>query len=658
MSPVLHWGRVRSYLRRLAAVAAIFIFSIGLGVLVTQEGGRVPLRSEQLAAAGGIYDFTWSPDGKFLAYVNSTGGGFDIWTVAGTGGPPRRLTSSQLLKRQPRWSPDGKWIAYVVVQHDGSTDIQATSPDGQSGLILTEGPGSKANPVWDPLSRSVAFTQDTGAASEIAAVDLETRKVRRVAAVAASDLQWSPDGRSIAFVSNPLRPRDDRRENEDIFVVPADGGSPRLLTPGTPRFRDTSPSWAPDSRRIVYASEETGYSNIYIVDVQTGEQRSMTAGNVDNVSPRWSPDGITIAYIRNESSSFHIFTISAGGEYTERISERDGVNGGSGREGSGAPGALAWSPDGSRIAFTHSDPANTSDLWVSSGGGRTIQLTNSMPQELRREGRFVWPELMAYRSFDGREVSALVFKPRGFKPKAGSPALLVFRDALDGQHSAAWDPFIQFFVSEGYLVFAPNVRGSGGRGRDFRQLVAGHGGEQDVRDAFYGLDRLASEGLIDIERLGIYGAGTGGYLATAALARNERRFKAAVSLYGIVDAVTAYSYPSMTEWSRYMIGSAPLQNPSAYFERSLVNFVNELRTPIIFAYAANDPSAPFQQLQQFAVQAEVKSKWYDYLVLDSEPGDWRSWRPNSLRTVLDAMDALFEKYLLDRDREIRLNRNP
>jgi dipeptidyl aminopeptidase/acylaminoacyl peptidase len=280
-----------------------------------------------------------------------------------------------------------------------------------------------------------------------------------------------------------------------------------------------------------------------------------------------------------------------------------------------------------------------------------------MPPDLRREGRFVTPDLISYRSFDGTEIQGLVYKPRDVKPKTGHPALLVFRDSIDGQNAMGWDPFIQFFASDGYVVFAPNVRGSSGRGKDFRQLAFERGGDYDVRDAFIGLDRLSSEGLIDTARLGVFGAGTGGFLATAALIKDESRFKAAVCLYGIVDAVTASSYPGMGNWTRYMIGASPMSNPLAYYERSLVNFIDKLRTPIIFLYTSGDPSAPFQQLQQFAVEAEVKGKWFDYRVFEEESQGWQHWRPSSLRQALEAMDALFEKHLLGRDRDIRLSRS-
>jgi dipeptidyl aminopeptidase/acylaminoacyl peptidase len=280
-----------------------------------------------------------------------------------------------------------------------------------------------------------------------------------------------------------------------------------------------------------------------------------------------------------------------------------------------------------------------------------------MPAELRRESRFVWPDTVTYRTFDGREVTGLVYKPRVATPRSGHPALLAFRDTLEGQHALGWDPFIQFFVSNGYVVFAPNIRGSSGYGKEYRQLAFQNGGDHDVRDAFVGLDRLSSEGLIDTERVAVFGAGTGGFLAAAALIKDESRFRAAVCMYGIVDAVTAASYPSMEAWSRFMIGGSPIESPVSFYERSLVNFVDKLRTPIIFLNGDNDTTAPFQQLQQFAVQATVKGKWFDYLVFDSESAGWQDWRPGNLRLGLEAMDALFGKHLLGRDRDIRMSRS-
>jgi dipeptidyl aminopeptidase/acylaminoacyl peptidase len=367
---------------------------------------------------------------------------------------------------------------------------------------------------------------------------------------------------------------------------------------------------------------------------------------------------MAVAYVRHENSVFHVFGVIIQDGYTARISEFDGVNGGYGVADAAPGGTLAWSPDSQRVAFTHSDPARVSDIWVGAmDSPRSVQLTDSMPPDLRRENRFVWPERFTYRSFDGQEVVALVYKPRGTRPREGYPAILFFRDTLDGENAMAWDPAIQFLASNGYVVFAPNVRGSGGKGRAFRELIAEHGGDHDVRDALFGLDRLSSEGLIDTERVGVLGAGTGGFLTTATLIRGEARFKAAVCINGIVDAVTAASYPDTSEWTRYMIGGTPIDNPGPHYERSLVNFVDKLRTPLVFLNAAHSTTAPFQQLQQFAVQAEVKGRWYDYRLFDNEWGEWSTWRAANVRSAIEAIEVVFDKHLMGRDREIRLGRS-
>jgi len=649
---------MNSYTHRLGIVLIMTAASIGVGALVSQEGGRVPLRSDQIAGATGIYDFTWSPDSKNIAYVSTQTGTSEIWTVPSAGGPPERLTSSTIPKSQPRWSKDGKWIAFVGTQTGSAGAIFLLSLEDESVTGLTDGPGDNRNPVWSPDSRQIAFTQRLGNRSRLMVLDRETKATRVLLDGPTSEAAWSPDGKALAYVADPLLTNDLRRENQDIFVIAAEGGAPRLLTPGTPRFRDFGPSWSPDSRQIAYASDSSGYSNIYALDLETGAKKSVATGSVDLVQPKWSPDGANIAYVRNEDARLNVWVSAVQGQRVFKVSDHDGVNGGLDLPESGPRGTLEWSPDGKRIAFTHSDPARTSDLWVANlDSTRSMQLTNSMPGELRREARFVSPEPLIYRSFDGTDISALVYKPRGLKPKAGHPAVLIFRDAVDGQHALTWNPFIQLLVSDGYLLFAPNIRGSSGRGRDYLGLVYEHGGDYDIRDAFIGLDRLSADGLVDTRRVAVLGAGTGGFLTTAALAKDEARFKAAVCLYGIVDAATAASYAGMGAWTRYMIGESPITDPLAFYERSLINFVDKLRTPIIFLYSGEDPRAPFQQLQEFAVQAEVKGKWFDYRVFDNESEGWQSWRPSNLRQALEVTEALFDKYLLGHEREIRLTRN-
>ena len=319
---------MRVYVSRLSVVAGIFILSIGVGMLVTQEGGRVPLLPDQVALTAGVYEFSWAPDGKSIAYISSQNGNSEVWVVPAAGGTPTRLTSTTAAKKHPRWSKDGKWIAYVAVQPGGAGDIQLVSSDGEMRTNLTETPADDRNPTWSPDGRQLAFTETAGKRTRIVIADIESQSIVTLAEIPASDLQWSPDGKTIVFVSDPLLPNDDRRDNEDIFVVPVGGGTPRLLTPGTPRFRETGPSWSPDSRQIVFSSDSPGYSSIFVLDTQTGGKRSLYPVMADLIAPKWSPDGSNIAFIRNEDSQFNIWTIPAPGGRAVRVSERDGVNGG------------------------------------------------------------------------------------------------------------------------------------------------------------------------------------------------------------------------------------------------------------------------------------------------------------------------------------------
>src|SRR5689334_18865847 len=225
---------MKSYIRRLVWVFLFTLMSISVGVVVSQQGGGLALRADLVAATGGVYDFTWSPDGKSIAYVSLQSGVSDIWIIPSTGGTAKRLTSSSALKKQPRWSKDGKWIAFVSIQSGGAGDIFLANVDDQIITNLTDSPADESDPTWAPDSRQIAFTIRSANRAHAAVIDRETKAVRTLVEAGASELAWSPDGQNILFVADPLLTNDDRRENDDIFVIAADGGNPRLLTPGTP----------------------------------------------------------------------------------------------------------------------------------------------------------------------------------------------------------------------------------------------------------------------------------------------------------------------------------------------------------------------------------------------------------------------------------------
>lgn len=621
----------------------------GLSEQTTNQ--RIGLPIDALSQTVWVEEFDVSPDGSLIAFKSAKAGTYDIWTISTDGGAPRQLTRASGREMAPKFSPDGRWIAFEAdFGGVGIRDLYVISSDGGESIRLTEHPLNDGSPMWSADSRKIYFSTGMFFDSSIAEVDIETREIRRVQA-GGGNLSLSPDGGMFVLTRN-TKPNDDDQSNSDIYVAPMGEGEARLLTPDTFDALDSAPVWSPDGQTIAFISDRNGFNNLGVIDVATGATRMLLTEDIEHSEPRWSPDGEWISFTKNLDYQYHIFKIPAEGGEALQLTQRGGVNGGSSATGQ-TRGDHMWHPDGQRIVYYHSDPAMTGDVWVmSDSGDNARQITNHQAAALRDPDLFVWPEFMEYRSFDGREVAGLVYKPKGSQAGDRLPALFFFRANSNGQHPVQWHPYIQYFVSQGYLVFAPNFRGSTGRGKDYRQSVHTYGGDHDLRDAFIGMDRLAADGWIDPERVGAFGGSTGGFFTTAAVTKDPERFKAGVVWYGATDLVTLSTYGGMQGWNRYLIGQDPMENPENYYGRSIIYHADRVKVPLLFLYAQGDGAARFQQIEQYGVQALIHGNWFDWAIYAEEPHGWYHWRPDSVDRSLTAMSQMFDKFILGADHDV------
>lgn len=599
-----------------------------------------------------IEEFDISPDGTSLAFKSAAAGTYDIWTAPVAGGDPKQLTMLPGREMNPQFSPDGKWIAFEADYNGVNVrDIYVVRAEGGSPIRLTDHPLNDANPMWTPDSRRLFFTTGMFWDNSIASVEIDTHQIARIGAGGGSP-RLSPDGRMFVFTRN-TKPDDDDQSNSDVYVMPVSGGEARLLTPTTFNALDTAPSWAPDSKRIAFISDRNGFNNLGVIDVSTGEAKMLLTESIEHSEPRWSPDGRSISFTKNLNYQYNIFTIASDGGTARQLTERGGVNGGSSATGQ-TRGTHLWTNKGDQIVFYHSDPTMTGDIWIMpSGGGPARQITNHQPHALRDPNQFVRPEFIEYTSFDGLRVAGLVYKPKGSKAGDKLPALFFFRANSNGQHPEQWNPFIQYFVSRGYLIFAPNFRGSTGRGKSYRQAVFTRGGEDDLRDAFIGMDMLAADGWVDSARVGAFGGSTGGFFTTAAITKDPTRFKAGIVWYGATDLVTLSTYAGMEDWNKFLIGKTPMENPENYYRRSIIYHADTAKVPLLFLYAQGDSAARFQQIEQYGVQAQIHGNWYDWVEYGQEPHGWYHWRPDSVKKSLEIMSQMFDGFILGETHDIK-----
>jgi len=270
-------------------------------------------------------DARWSPDGTEIAYVSRRTGTGDIWVVPVAGGAPRQLTHDIRADVLPRWSPDGKWIAFTS-QRGRQGDIWVVPAAGGTELRVTDDAAEEGNIQWVGKSNTLAYHTGIGGQT-LWALTVNDGKERRLTpdSIRVGQIFPSPDGKEVVY--EVLR----GGGVSDLQVMPIAGGPPRTLVAGT--SINTTPNWSPDGKSIAFLSNRAGNQDVWIVAASGGEPRQLTnwpsneGGN--NVGPQWSRDGSAVYFISNhDASPFNdVWKVPAAGGEPVRVTRTGTING-------------------------------------------------------------------------------------------------------------------------------------------------------------------------------------------------------------------------------------------------------------------------------------------------------------------------------------------
>ncbi len=317
----------------------------------------------------------WSPDGRRVLYESRRTGTSDQWVAEVETGELRQLTTDVRDDQQGSWSPDGRWIAFQS-NRGGQWDTWVMPADGGEARRVTSDLATESIPVWSPSGSSLVYTSALSTA-RMMNLSLENGTSRQVfgwTGHTITDLQPSPDGRTVAFVS-------DRSGSPGIWVVSTAGGEPRPVSAGS--TTEASPRWSPDGRQLAFASSRTGQPGVWLT-ADTGQtQRRLVDWEAHTDEPAWSPDGTRIAvHSAREALNFDLWVVPViGGDATRLTSGLFAV-------------APQWSPDGSTIFFSTRQP----------GGGslaQRVSATGGVPTGLGPVGQVEGHRL----SPDGRHMA-------------------------------------------------------------------------------------------------------------------------------------------------------------------------------------------------------------------------------------------------------------
>jgi dipeptidyl aminopeptidase/acylaminoacyl peptidase len=437
-----------------------------------------------------------------------------------------------------------------------------------------------------------------------------------------SEPAWSPDSKTIAFTSNRSTPDPDANYNSDIWTALAantDKGA-HLTQVTTNPGEDKSPTWSPDGKSIAFVSmlepKLFQYATYHLaISPATGGPAKVLTRSLDRMvsSPRFSSDGATIYFIVDDDGAQNIATYMLN-KQNGTISFGDGQLGArpvpgavfasSYSVGSGVAGNVA----SGNIAVQMATIERPDEIYLAAQG-RLTQLTH-VNDTLIAQLQISKGEYVHFKSKDGTPVAGYLYKPLNYAPGQKYPTLLVPHGGPVWAYYAEFSHLAQLYAANGYVVLFPNPRGSSGYGQDFCKAIFADWGNQDFQDDMAMVDYAIEQGLADPEKLGV-GGHSYGAISTDFIIAQTTRFKAAISDAGAAEFVSLYGHDEYERDYEIELG-LPWEKPEAWIKVSPYRNVTKIRTPTLFMGGNVDWNVPilggeqmYQALKRLGVSTEL-----------------------------------------------------
>ncbi len=600
----------------------------------------------------------WSPDSKGIAFLGEHDGTSGIWVVSLERRQPRLLATIQNTNffityagEQFSWSPDGKLIAFVSATEESSD--------------IAEVGGKKDDPrVIDRIQYKSRTSFSDRLRTHIFLVYVDNGETRQLTSGAYYDhaVAFSPRGDEIAFLSNH-ETDPDANNNSDIFAVDLHA-QVRQIT--NTKGCEYEPAWSPDGKWIAYAATKRDVttidsvaedSHIWIITSAGNNARELSASyDYRARTPRWSADSKTVFFLANNRGLTRIHSLSPScsgdnclGTFPSSQSplvKNDTAN----YEPLGFPNVFQISSysltpsDSPTFAFTSSDPKQPYELWLGVFGRREfIRRLTGHNDAFIRSAEINEPESFTFRSVDGTPVQAWLIKPSGWRADRKYPLILSIHGGPHGMFGWALNPTFQVYAGRGYAVLYLNPRGSNGYGQKFSDGTLNEWGGGDYRDLMAGVDEAIKRwDWIDADRMGVTGGSYGGFMTNWVITQTPR-FKAAVSVASLSNLISFYSTSLYQDLIHAEFGGAPWDNYDLLWQWSPLRYAKQVQTPALFIHGEQDNDVHITQAEEMYMA--LKRRGID-TVLVRYPREGHGLRePRHRVDALERTLAWFDRYL-------------
>jgi acylaminoacyl-peptidase len=546
----------------------------------------------------------WSPDGKFIVFLRTKDKDTQFYSILLEGGEARQLTHLEEGSIGAfALSPDGRMICFEFRQTHPDWTRQAQKFRQEKNLSDPPRVIKHFQYRYDGLGfldlNQQIWTCEIGNGKSKPVTDGEwdTR-----------DPVWSPDGSSIAFFSNRSDDPDSKPFEEDIWVVPFEGG-PLEKVSSPPGYKQGL-SWSPSGAYFAYIGSETrddpwGARNnrIWIVPWMHGKSRCLTTNlnriteNVSlsdlrgtgNQTPTWTSDSKSLFFLVSDRGNCHLYSVNLQSETELVVGGNIDITG------------FSMSSASKKCAILASKCYEPTEVFItnldSSDKPTSISPVTQVNKVLLKEIQFALPEEIWFKSYDDTDIQGWLLKPPYFEHEIRYPLVLYIHGGPAAQYANTFFHEFQVLAAQGYVILITNPRGSLGREEDFATCIQGNWGDLDFQDLMAAVDFVEKLPFIDSERMAVIGGSYGGFMVTWMIGHTDR-FRCAITERGVSNrhsAIGTTDNPPMPDG--YWSGNI-WDRPKRLWQQSPLRLAGNIHTPLLIIHSEGDLRCPIGQAEQ------------------------------------------------------------
>ncbi|KXK06258.1 MAG: dipeptidyl aminopeptidase/acylaminoacyl-peptidase [Chlorobi bacterium OLB4] len=568
---------------------------------------------EQFFSIRSIYGFKLSHDSKTVFYITNTTGTPQIWSVPIIGGAPKQISvwndSVKAIYQNPK-SPEliflsdyngNENLQIYKIPSDGG-EVTHVAGDNQSQTMFV-GFNKGGTKILYSTNRKLSYNFETFVH------DLKTGKEKRVYGfddpTATIAEEWSDNSRYITFVKMY------GNINTDLLLYDTTSRKLKNIT-GHDLSVDTfnaGSEFDNKNRGFYFVSDEgRDFKGIKYYDIKKATSNWVVKHHWDVAN-----------FVLSDDNSFMIYTLNRNGNLSPYMLNLKTGKSSKLNLPKGNYSSLKITKDGKKLVYVFESPLNPADIFTYDfKSGKITQLTDSLIGGLGKEGFTVGKDIF-YRSFDGKKIHAILYIPRGTKKNGSNPAIIWPHGGPEWQEVHNFSKYIQVLTNSGYIVIAPNFRGSTGYGKKFQKLIYKDWGGAEFKDVLGAYDYLCSSGFVNRKKIAVVGGSFGGFMTLTCVTKAPERWRCAVDIFGPSNLITfVNSVPEHWKSGTDILVGNPVRDKGLLEERSPINFVDKIECPMLVIQGRHDPRVVEAESGQIVKKLKSSGKDVDYILLEDE----------------------------------------